>query len=244
MARKSRFGGRRRTRPPDTEDLEVRAFSPPLLSGDSPRQGLAQADFLVGMMNDGREFAARSPDLIAAPGTAPPGRTQHALMMVDASRVDQILRDSLSLLPEGRLSDEAVTRLNTILEDEFDLMWLGFQNHHPTNDGWEVLFTGTRGSTRRPSSESSPRTVASVGPSHEGGYTVYALWMMMQHAGGIAALTRLKICPQCNKWFVDKTHNRMAVRCSIQCTNRWWNKERRRRANHRAKSKRTPGRAR
>lgn len=44
--------------------------------------------------------------------------------------------------------------------------------------------------------------------------------------------SRLKWCPECKRWFVDKTRNGIMVRCSTACTNKWWTIERRRQAGH------------
>ncbi len=41
---------------------------------------------------------------------------------------------------------------------------------------------------------------------------------------------RLKQCPQCQKWFADKTRRGNMVRCSTSCTNKWWTLDRRRQA--------------
>lgn len=38
---------------------------------------------------------------------------------------------------------------------------------------------------------------------------------------------RFKQCPQCKKWFVDKTRNNKKDRCSAHCTWQWWSRERR-----------------
>lgn len=43
---------------------------------------------------------------------------------------------------------------------------------------------------------------------------------------------RLKQCPVCRKWFVDASRNETSLRCGVKCTNRWWNRTRRREANH------------
>jgi hypothetical protein len=43
---------------------------------------------------------------------------------------------------------------------------------------------------------------------------------------------RLKRCPECRKWFADKTRNLSMVRCSMSCTNKWWTLERRQKAGH------------
>ena len=48
---------------------------------------------------------------------------------------------------------------------------------------------------------------------------------------------RLKRCPQCKKWFVDETKNRMKVHCSKQCKWQWWNREKRWEAGHKYQKK-------
>jgi len=44
---------------------------------------------------------------------------------------------------------------------------------------------------------------------------------------------RLKRCPQCRQWFVDKTRNKKKDRCSPHCTWQWWSRDRRKKLNHR-----------
>jgi hypothetical protein len=51
---------------------------------------------------------------------------------------------------------------------------------------------------------------------------------------GHASPERLKGCPLCGRWFVDQTRNNVRLRCSLACTWRWWNRDRRRRAGHAA----------
>jgi hypothetical protein len=48
-----------------------------------------------------------------------------------------------------------------------------------------------------------------------------------------AQLARVKRCPNCDRWFVDITSNIAMQRCSAWCTNRWWDRARRRKAGHR-----------
>ncbi len=43
---------------------------------------------------------------------------------------------------------------------------------------------------------------------------------------------RLKRCPRCQRWFVDRTRNKSMKRCRATCTWRWWNRARRRGARH------------
>lgn len=59
---------------------------------------------------------------------------------------------------------------------------------------------------------------------------LWFLWRLFFHGEG---WKRLKRCPQCMKWFVDDTKNRIKERCSPHCTWQWWSRERRKRSNHR-----------
>ena len=43
---------------------------------------------------------------------------------------------------------------------------------------------------------------------------------------------RLKRCPQCRKWFVDTIRNKNKIRCSRQCTDKWWDFRRRKHVGH------------
>lgn len=43
---------------------------------------------------------------------------------------------------------------------------------------------------------------------------------------------RLRKCPVCGRWFVDRTKNKTRIRCSAGCTAKWWNRARRREARH------------
>jgi predicted RNA-binding Zn ribbon-like protein len=44
--------------------------------------------------------------------------------------------------------------------------------------------------------------------------------------------TRLKRCPVCQTWFVDTTRNKSMLRCSRECTLRWWDYNQRKKAGH------------
>ncbi len=44
------------------------------------------------------------------------------------------------------------------------------------------------------------------------------------------ARDRLKRCLRCRRWFVDRTKNKAAKRCSTSCTWKWWDRARRREA--------------
>lgn len=43
---------------------------------------------------------------------------------------------------------------------------------------------------------------------------------------------RLKKCPHCHKWFYDDTRNEIKKVCSKRCRNRWWSRDRRKKAGH------------
>ncbi len=59
----------------------------------------------------------------------------------------------------------------------------------------------------------------------------FAAWMLWR-CFFVEQWWRLKRCPQCRKWFVDKTRNGVMVRCSRSCTDKWWTLARRREAHH------------
>ncbi len=58
------------------------------------------------------------------------------------------------------------------------------------------------------------------------GYVLGALWLALHDPG----IVRMKRCAQCQKWFIDRTRNNQAKRCSQECTSRWWTRPRRRRS--------------
>lgn len=64
---------------------------------------------------------------------------------------------------------------------------------------------------------------------------VWFLWRFFFQEGGFR---RLKKCPQCGRWFVDRSKNRTAVRCSKSCSDKWWNRSKRLAVGHRLTSKR------
>lgn len=63
----------------------------------------------------------------------------------------------------------------------------------------------------------------------ETGFVVWMVWRVFFYA---KRWNRLKRCPQCRKWFVDRTRNAVMARCSKSCTDKWWTLERRREAGH------------
>ncbi len=82
-----------------------------------------------------------------------------------------------------------------------------------------------------------------IAPQHrqwkENAYQVARLlWSTLLHADRV----RLKQCGTCQRWYVDVTKNRKKQRCSESCTQKWWNRERRREAGHQHQRKGTPRR--
>lgn len=59
-----------------------------------------------------------------------------------------------------------------------------------------------------------------------------ALWFLWQFYFQKKGWERLKRCPQCRRWFVDKTKNKKKDRCSQHCTNQWWSRDRRKKESH------------
>ncbi len=66
---------------------------------------------------------------------------------------------------------------------------------------------------------------------HTQGHEGFAAWLVWR-LFFVEQWQRLKRCPQCRKWFVDKTRNGVMVRCSKACTDKWWTLPRRREAGH------------
>ncbi len=60
------------------------------------------------------------------------------------------------------------------------------------------------------------------------GSALRLLWFVLQNP----AQHRLKRCLQCSRWFVDPTRNSSKARCSSECTEKWWDRARRRQARH------------
>jgi hypothetical protein len=67
---------------------------------------------------------------------------------------------------------------------------------------------------------------------------LYTLWEFFFKERG---RDRLKLCAECDTWFVDGTKGKVKVRCSRTCTNKHWTRERRQGANH-GKAKRRASR--
>lgn len=59
-----------------------------------------------------------------------------------------------------------------------------------------------------------------------------ALWFLWRFYFQDKGWERLKRCPQCRHWFVDKTKNKKKDRCSPHCTWQWWSRDRRKKSNH------------
>jgi hypothetical protein len=76
--------------------------------------------------------------------------------------------------------------------------------------------------------------VAGLDPKTQSESPLLLLWLSYFQREG---WKRLKRCPQCKKWFVDETKNRMKVHCSEQCKWQWWNREKRSEAGHKHQKK-------
>jgi hypothetical protein len=60
------------------------------------------------------------------------------------------------------------------------------------------------------------------------GYIFAIFWRALQRP----EIERLKQCERCERWFLDCTRNKSALRCSARCTSQWWNRARRKKARH------------
>ncbi len=61
------------------------------------------------------------------------------------------------------------------------------------------------------------------------GFILQILWAVLTQS---RARDRLKRCPRCQRWFVDRTKNKGKARCSESCTWRYWDRARRKEARH------------
>lgn len=149
----------------------------------------------------------------------PTSRTRSGWTMgrVKAAGVEDPVREIVSMLeaelPLGSgssLSRQLVKRFNRLAEEApVTLQILEM----------ELPKWGAKGARRH----TQPTIGVSENPM--AGLLLTPLWWALQ----TPALNRLRRCPQCSKWFVDRTRNRSAKRCSKRCTWAWWNRPRRRR---------------
>jgi predicted RNA-binding Zn ribbon-like protein len=116
--------------------------------------------------------------------------------------IRQMLTESLAVLGQGRLTDEAIDRFNKLTRRRRTSLYLTDTNvwgKKMTSAGW-----GSRS------------------------WAAEMFWELVNAQG----LHRLKRCAVCSRWFYDTSRNESAVRCSAACTRKWWNRARRRAANH------------
>jgi hypothetical protein len=141
---------------------------------------------------------------------------------------DDLFRQAMHA-PESRwhLKYEATRRIESILLDSLDQLPSG-RLTRAAIEAFNGLMTGDAGGVQL-MLESGNRTAAIVGTDAPVS-AAYILWKVVQHW----VLHRLKRCPQCERWFADESKNVTGVRCSTACTNRYWNRARRRAANHKA----------
>jgi len=58
------------------------------------------------------------------------------------------------------------------------------------------------------------------------------LWLLWEFYFRKIGLERLKRCPQCKRWFVDRTRNKQKEHCSLHCTWQWWSWIKRKKEGH------------
>jgi hypothetical protein len=67
------------------------------------------------------------------------------------------------------------------------------------------------------------------------------LWLLWEILYRHIDMTRLKNCPVCHKWFVDRSKNKSKIRCSARCTSQRWSWTERKNANHHQPSNKSKG---
>ena len=68
----------------------------------------------------------------------------------------------------------------------------------------------------------------------------YVLLLMWQYYFKDNGWLHIKRCPTCERWFHDKTGNARMIRCSADCTWKYWSRGRRKEAGHGRGKKRKP----
>lgn len=153
------------------------------------------------------ELLARSlnllPSLAKKAGELPRdcGERPSLLRLLNAWRtVAAILEPSLPLLPRGELSYQTRLRFNEFAKR----CRIDFELGAARIGGHSVL---------------TPQCTS----RDERGEALVLLWNVLEND----SLDRLKRCRQCGRWFADKSRNHSGARCSRACTDRWWNRKRR-----------------
>jgi hypothetical protein len=170
-----------------------------------------------------------------------------------AKQVENMLFGSLALLRRGHLSDGAIVIFNQSFPraDRALRMELRRERDHTAavaqRPRGQLVYLEGPSLTRQQALQQASREIAQVfsrgkryqempspfqwDSEHE--HPLVLLWDVVRRG----LLRRIKLCPQCDRWFVDERRNALAVRCSVECTNRWWNRSRRRAANHKVNTK-------
>jgi hypothetical protein len=138
-----------------------------------------------------------------------------------AKRIEQMLLDSLDVLSRGQLTPAAVERFNALAPVARPVLI------DPASPGALAHWLDQAQVVLGPARE---RALIAHLAAESAAAVPLALWELI--AAAPEELRRLKRCPQCARWFVDKAKNATAIRCTIACTNRYWNRARRRAANH------------
>jgi len=136
-------------------------------------------------------------------------------------QVEQMLLDSLDVLSRGQLTPAAVERFNALGPVARPVLI------HPASPGAAANLLAQAHLELGPARE---RALIAHLAAEWAAAVPLALWQLI--AAAPEELRRLKHCPQCARWFIDKSKNATAIRCTIACTNRYWNRARRRAANH------------
>jgi hypothetical protein len=129
----------------------------------------------------------------------------------DGNAVAELLSESLASLPKKRLKSDAIARFNESIGAPIDLRLRLLKSERGTThaevEAFLTLDDGRR--TRVPAF---------------GGLAAHRLWL----AVGAGVLHRVKRCGVCQRWFSDESKNVSAKHCSTTCTNKYWNRARRR----------------
>jgi len=150
---------------------------------------------------------------------AQPRREEERLRSL-ARQIVEACRDRQPMAPIPMAVAERFNRLAEHVQFTFSIA--------PARGRYDDLIATGRGEPRR--FVLSPNTGTRLAVSGRG--VRAQLVKLLVDYFGHASPERLKVCPHCERWFVDQTRNNARARCSLGCTWRWWSRDRRQRAGH------------
>jgi hypothetical protein len=169
-----------------------------------------EIQFLADRLNSFREHRpVRKPlqteELRRRMGALPPGWAEYEAWEV----AEKIMEECQGVPAEDPLPSGVVRRFNALTREVPVNLYIGERGRQDRRETYPWI---------EPTMDREPR-----------GFVLQILWGVLTQS---RARDRLKQCPRCQRWFVDRTKNKGKARCSESCTWRYWNRTRRKEARH------------